>query len=127
MEGTITMRGGGEDGGELKLITLRHQVVIKPASVTPAVKQHRPLIESLGSRGAQVHCVRTIATFIFYDFCIGVGVAQSVCRLGYRLGDRASIPDRDRKGILSLRPCFQTSSEAHPFSYPMGTGAHYLG
>jgi hypothetical protein len=34
---------------ELKLITLRHQVVIKPASVSPAAKYHRPVIEAHGS------------------------------------------------------------------------------
>jgi hypothetical protein len=44
---------------------LRHQVVIKPASVAPAVKQHRPLIETLGSRGAQVTLCAGIRKFRF--------------------------------------------------------------
>lgn len=60
IEHTITI-----GAGELKLITLRHQVVIKPASVAPAVKQHRPLIETLGSRGAQVTLYAGIGKFSF--------------------------------------------------------------
>jgi len=38
----------------LKLITLRHQVVIKPASVAPAAKYHRLVIEAPGSKAIQV-------------------------------------------------------------------------
>jgi hypothetical protein len=38
----------------------------------------------------------------------------------YRLGGRGSIPGRGKDFTTSL--CVQTSSKAHPASYPMGTG-----
>jgi hypothetical protein len=43
----------------------------------------------------------------------------------YGLDDRGSIPGRS-KGF-SFRLCVQTSSEAHPVSYPMGTRGSILG
>jgi hypothetical protein len=43
----------------------------------------------------------------------------------YGLDDRGSIPDRGR-GFPSS-PCIETGSEAHPVSYPMGTGGPFPG
>jgi hypothetical protein len=43
----------------------------------------------------------------------------------YGLDDRGSIPDRGRR--FSSSPCVQTGSEAHPVSYPMGTGGPFPG
>jgi hypothetical protein len=42
----------------------------------------------------------------------------------YRLDDWGSIPGRGKDFPL---PCVQTSSEAHPTSYPMGTGSPFPG
>jgi hypothetical protein len=39
----------------------------------------------------------------------------------FRLDDRGSIPGRG-KTFFSITLCVQTTSEAHPASYPMGTG-----
>jgi len=48
-------------------------------------------------------------------------------RQGYELGDQYLIPSRGRKGLFSLSNHVQTSSEAHPSSYPMGgTGGSFL-
>jgi hypothetical protein len=41
----------------------------------------------------------------------------------YRLDVRGSIPDRDRR--FSLLHSFQTGSEAHPASSPIGTGGSF--
>jgi hypothetical protein len=43
----------------------------------------------------------------------------------YGLDDRSSIPDRTED--FSSSPCVQTSSGAHPTSYPMGTGGSFPG
>jgi hypothetical protein len=43
---------------------------------------------------------------------------------GYGLDDRDSIRDRVNKSF-SVFHIFQTGLEAHPVSYPMGTGGHY--
>jgi hypothetical protein len=43
----------------------------------------------------------------------------------YGLEDRGSIPDRAEDFSSSL--CVQTGSEAHPASYPMGTGGPFPG
>jgi hypothetical protein len=51
-------------------------------------------------------------------------VAYSVYRLGYGL-NWGSIPGRANDGIFSLCHHVQTSSGAHPASYPVGTrGSH---
>jgi hypothetical protein len=47
-------------------------------------------------------------------------IAQSVHRLGYGLDNWESIPGRCKDRIFSLCHCVQTSSGAHPASYPMG-------
>jgi hypothetical protein len=44
----------------------------------------------------------------------------------YGLDDRGSIPGRGR-GFFSSSLCVQTSSGAHPASYPMGTGGPFPG
>jgi hypothetical protein len=44
----------------------------------------------------------------------------------YRLDDRGSIPDRGKKDFSSSL-CVQTSSEAHPASYPIGIGCLFPG
>jgi hypothetical protein len=49
-------------------------------------------------------------------------VTQSVYRLGYRLGNQGSVPGKGNDGISSLCCHVQTSSGAHPTSYPMDTG-----
>jgi hypothetical protein len=49
----------------------------------------------------------------------GAGVAQSVTSLDYRLGGRVPYPAEAKDFSSSL--CVQTSSEAHPASYPMDT------
>jgi hypothetical protein len=41
----------------------------------------------------------------------------------YRLDDRGSIPAEEKDFSSSL--CVQTSSEAHPTSYPMSTGGPF--
>jgi hypothetical protein len=40
------------------------------------------------------------------------------------MGDRDSIPAKAKD--ISSTLCVQTSSEAHPTSYPMGTGGTFL-
>jgi hypothetical protein len=57
----------------------------------------------------------------------GVGVAQSVVS-GYRL-DNQAIGVQSPAGVenFSSSLCVQTSFEAHPASYPMGTGGPFLG
>jgi len=40
----------------------------------------------------------------------------------FGLDDRGSVPGRDNNGIFSLLCRVQTSSVAHPVSYPVGTG-----
>jgi hypothetical protein len=52
------------------------------------------------------------------------GVAQSIVS-DYRLDDQDSIPGRGKE--FSPRLCVQTSSEAIPATYPMGTGGHFPG
>jgi hypothetical protein len=49
------------------------------------------------------------------------GVAQSVWCLDYRLDERGSIPGRGKD--LSSSLCVQTSSDAHPASFPTSTGS----
>jgi hypothetical protein len=44
----------------------------------------------------------------------------------YRLDDRGLIPGRG-KGSFLLASCVQISSEAHPDSYPVGTGGPFPG
>jgi hypothetical protein len=43
----------------------------------------------------------------------------------YRVDDRGSIPGRGKGFSSSL--CVETTSEAHPASYSMGTGGHFHG
>jgi hypothetical protein len=55
-------------------------------------------------------------------------VAQSVYRLGYGLDDRSSIPGKGNDGIFFLFVTrVQTSSGAHPASYPTDTMSSFLG
>jgi hypothetical protein len=50
-----------------------------------------------------------------------VGLAK-----GYGLDVQVSIPDGDNRFFFLFRS-FQTDSESHPFSYPMGTRDEFLG
>jgi hypothetical protein len=51
----------------------------------------------------------------------------TISKMCYGLDDRSSIPGRGNVGIFSFRHRIQTDSEAHPASYPMGTGDSYPG
>jgi hypothetical protein len=53
-------------------------------------------------------------------------IAQSVYRLGYGLDDRGSrVRLPAGAGNFSLHHRVQKGSEAHPASYPMGTGGSF--
>jgi len=41
--------------------------------------------------------------------------------------DRTCVPGRGNKGTFSLHHNVQTGSEAHPASYPVGTGSSFSG
>jgi hypothetical protein len=65
--------------------------------------------------------------FFATAFRIGAGVAQSVWRLGYGLGDRGSVLGRGNDGIYSLSYRFKTGSGTHPVSSPLDTGGSFPG
>jgi len=67
----------------------------------------------------------THVCFIVRKNVQGAGVAQSVQRLGYGLDDRCSIHGRGNYETFSLCHRFQTGSDIHPTSHPMGTGCSY--
>jgi hypothetical protein len=67
-------------------------------------------------RGFESHSI----TFYIFSCDSGSGVAQSIQWLDYGLYDRGSIAGTGKGNFLHHR--VQTGSEAHAFSYPVGTG-----
>jgi hypothetical protein len=64
-----------------------------------------------------------LAFLIFHVTGTGAGLAQSVLRLGYGLGNQGSIFGRG--GNFSLYHRLQTGSGVLPALYPMGTGVFF--
>jgi hypothetical protein len=68
--------------------------------------------------------IGTFIVLITAKVAFGAGVAQSVVS-DYRLDNQGSIHNRGKSFSFSL--CVQTSSEAHPASYPIGTMGTFPG
>jgi hypothetical protein len=72
-------------------------------------------------------CVLAFTIILFCSIIIGDRNSVNIVS-DYRLDDRAiGVQSLAEAKDFSSSLCFQTSSEAHPASYPMGTGGSFPG